>query len=863
MRSGATALRALGERRARHRDALFAAISLPVATVAAGPVAAPPSREAPLLVAEAASPQGRPALVERGATRLPDPSPAAPAAAARVARPRGLRVLPPDPLPDIEPAAGPPLTARRDPLDRPLREEERWREWLLSVRLNGLEVSGGALVLREPDSGRLAVSVEEMRRWRLRVDRDRILTFQGMPFYPLDAIPGARAEIDEQALALDLEVPATAFEPLVLGERDEEVVEPDHAPGAFLDYDLVYEAGRRAKETLGGLAEIGLFGAPGVLLTSLRLEDAFGETELDRLETTFVRDFPDRRTTLRLGDGLTAGGSFARSARFAGIQYGTNFATDPDFVAFPLPAIGGLAEQPSTVELVVDNVRRLTADVPPGPFTIGQVPVVTGAGEIQLEVTDLLGRRRLVTQSYYVSPRLLREGLHDFSYEAGFLRERFAEASFDYGSPFVAATHRYGFTDAVTGEAHLEAEPDRIAFVAGGALRPGTYGVLTAGIGGSVGDDGRGLFFQGAYEYVGRRFDLGLRTRYTGQKLEMFGEEPLVERSDALNLGLRLGEDARLGLLFARQVRRDSEDILSASASFGKRLGPGSLIANAAVLLEPRRDYAVTVSYTLPLADYRAATTQLDLGDGRRRARAQFRQGRGSTDLGLDYRIAGELGDDARYLDGRFSWQGRHGALELEGDVDADGAAVRIGASGTAALIAGRAAFTRRVGRAFGLVRVPGHPGVRVYLDNREVGRTDQHGELLVPGLRPWEANRVRIEVDDLPLGVVPERDEIEIVPPERGAAVAEFPLASEARGIVRLSEAGGDPLPAGLELTAIEGTVSVIVGRDGFAQVTGLEPRPVTVSGSLGGRRFVCTLPPAPVDDPLPDLGEVACDAS
>ncbi len=35
------------------------------------------------------------------------------------------------------------------------------------------------------------------------------------------------------------------------------------------------------------------------------------------------------------------------------------------------------------------------------------------------------------------------------------------EASFDYGSPFVAATHRYGFRDWATGEAHLEAEPDR------------------------------------------------------------------------------------------------------------------------------------------------------------------------------------------------------------------------------------------------------------------------------------------------------------------------------------------------------------------------------------------------------------------
>jgi outer membrane usher protein len=155
--------------------------------------------------------------------------------------------------------------------------------------------------------------------------------------------------------------------------------------------------------------------------------------------------------------------------RFGGLQYATNFGTDPGFVTFPLPAIGGLAEQDAVVDVLIDNLARVSGEVPTGPFAVDNLPVVTGAGEVQLRVTDLLGRERLVTQPYYVSSRLLKPGLHDFSYELGFEREDFAAKSFAYGEPLASTTHRYGLTDRLTAEAHAEAEPDLQGVVAGGS----------------------------------------------------------------------------------------------------------------------------------------------------------------------------------------------------------------------------------------------------------------------------------------------------------------------------------------------------------------------------------------------------------
>ena len=181
---------------------------------------------------------------------------------------------------------------------------------------------------------------------------------------------------------------------------------------------------------------------------------------------------------MRLGDSiadrrrLRAAGALRRASSTPPTS-----ATDPPFVTFPLPTIGGLARQDSVVDVFIDNVQREARSVPPGPFALESLPVVTGAGEVQLRVTDLLGREQLVTQSYYVSSRLLKPGLHDFGYQLGSVRR-------DYGTrelrlwrrPWPAATHRYGFTDRLTGEAHGELQLDQQSLVAGRLLSPGRVG---------------------------------------------------------------------------------------------------------------------------------------------------------------------------------------------------------------------------------------------------------------------------------------------------------------------------------------------------------------------------------------------------
>lgn len=771
-----------------------------------------------------------------------------------------------EPLPEqlealdaIEPAG---ITYRRDPLGLPLLDQERWTEWVLSVELNGEPVSDGVIFIEEPDTGRLAVELATAEAWRLIIDRDAILTFEGVPFYPLDAIPGVVAVLDPAALVVAIEAPPDVFGLYAMDLEGLGRAAPTPGTGAYFDYDLLLQGGGDIDDQLDGLFETGAFSHGNVLLNNFRVEDMGDEGEVDRLETTFFRDFPDRRATFRAGDSLTVGGAFAQPVRFGGLQWSTNFATDPAFVTFPLPSIGGLAEQQSVVDVIIDNLTSVTRTVPPGPFAIDNVPVVTGAGEVQLRVTDLLGRERLVTQSYYVSTRLLKAGLHDFSYEAGFKRNDFGERSFAYGDALATATHRYGFTDTVTGEAHLEAGQDGGSLVGGGAFLLGPYGLLSGGVGGSIDSEAdQGVLGQLAYEYVGRTLSLGARTRYTSDAFRQAStDDGRTRRVDQLNIGYDTGSIGRLGLLFLNRDRIGRDDDQSLSASYSLPIGPGALVVNAAQTLSPDSDFALTAAYSISLGSNRSMTAIADAGDNRNRARLQYSRTRGASELGLDYRLASEVGDDARPVDAWLGYQASRIGTEAAFERASGDNRFRLGADGSLAFVDGSFGLTRRIGRAFGLVDLPGFPDVRVYVDNREAGRTDAAGHLLLPDLSPYQPNRIRLALEDLPIDAELTTAETEAVPYDRSGMTIDFGIVAVQRATATLRDRADRPLPPGLALASASGELAGLVARDGFTQLTGPLDAKTYLIGEEGGRRFVCAVPAFVGTDALPDLGEIRC---
>ena len=118
---------------------------------------------------------------------------------------------------------------------------------------------------------------------------------------------------------------------------------------------------------------------------------------------------------------------------------------------------GGQATLPLTVDVFVNNALVSRQSVPPGPFSITNIPIVSGTGEAQLVVRQLLGREQVITQAFYGAATLLKEGLADYSYELGAQRQDFGQTSNDYAKGLATATYRKGVTDSFTAELHGEA----------------------------------------------------------------------------------------------------------------------------------------------------------------------------------------------------------------------------------------------------------------------------------------------------------------------------------------------------------------------------------------------------------------------
>ena len=615
---------------------------------------------------------------------------------------------------------------------------------------------------------------------------------------------------------------------------------------------------------MGGAFELGLYAAGVVATSNHVVRDATDDAEHVRLETTVVRDVPDERLTLRLGDSISRGGQWGRPVRFGGLQVGTNFATQPYFVTFPTAVLSGDAALPSSVDLLVNDSQRFSAGLPAGPFTIENVPLVTGAGEVTAVVRDVLGRETVISQPYYASPSLLSEDLHDFSFELGTLRERFGSKSYSYDDrPFSSATYRYGLNDTVTAEAHAEVHPDRGAIGISAATALGSLGVMSGSVAGSQEKDGGGGLFQIGFERLSRGVSLSASGRLATGGYEDLGVDENLSSPQAetrFQLGFPLGGWGNLSSSHTFQAFDDEEDthVVSSTYSVGiARIGRLSLSALSTFGRD--EDTLVTLNLTVPLGARSSASATLQASRDREEL---LKTASAQTTAPL----AGGFGANAEVSDngftrarGELSYTSRYGVTsaavsQIDGDTGA-----RLNAVGGMAVADGDVFLSRRLDNSFAVASVPDQPNVRVYYENQLVGRTDSDGQLLIHSLRPYEANKVSIEPLDLPFDARVERTAATVAPYFRSGVTVEFPVGSSRTILLSVYMEDGTPVPPGALATLDGADDRFPVGLDGEMQLWGAQQgaRVVVDTGS-GLCEFVLDveLP----DEPMPDLGAFTC---
>jgi outer membrane usher protein len=755
-----------------------------------------------------------------------------------------------------------PAQAEPAPMQAAAAQSARQELWL-AVQINRAPAGEPVLLMKLAD-GRLLAQGKDLARWRLRVPATPA-AHDGEAFYALDELPGLHYTVDEPNQVLMLSAPADLFDATALRGRAAVYRVPAPAPiGGFFNYQL--SAQRSAGRTsASGLFEAGTFNAWGVGTTRFLARDtavAQPSGNVVRLDTTWTRDRPETLASLRLGDSISSPGDWGRSVRFAGVQWATDFSTQPGFVPFALPGYRGEALLPSTVELYVDNALRMTREVPSGPFSIQDLPVVTGSGFATVVVQDLLGHQQSVTLPYYASPRLLPAGVNQFSYEAGFVRDNYGIASNDYGRFVAVGTRRHGFSDGFTGEVHAELLRNQQTVGVSGAYLMPLAGIVRASVAASRSDRvGRGELLALGFERQSAQLSIGGTLQLASAHFVNLGLPTATRAPRAIAqayLSYATAGYGALGASYTRQDHRDAESVGLVGVNYSITLGDLGYLTLSALRVSGDTSaitYALVFTRALDLATRGSVSLGHDADGSRALLDVQRSLPVGD---GFGYRVQAGAGEDARF-DAGFSAQSDIGTYAIDSERRDGQTSVRADVGGGIVALGGEVFLSRRMEQSFGVVQIPGFPHVQIYADNQAVATTDAAGNALVPRLRAYQDNPIRIEQADLPLDAQIDSLEQQAVPYRRSGVVVKFPVRHAFGGTIRVVLDDGKPLPAGAVAQIVGQPATFPSGLDGAVYLTGLAP---SNRIAIAWREQRCELlVPFPTGlPPMPQLGTYVC---
>lgn len=684
--------------------------------------------------------------------------------------------------------------------------------WAVSV--NGLPGDQGVLLMQGPQH-QLFAPVTLLQDWGLLLAGQGITAANGLRYIELASLPGVRFSLDEarSELAISAEPQAFLTNRVNAGEALTAKV-ASYTPGAYLNYDAAAtdSSGQHARQAL---VDIGLFQGKGLFTSSFTV-GTLGNT---RLMSSFQTDQVSAMKTLRLGDGFSSAGAWGHPVLFGGLQYGTNFAIRPHFIPMALPSVSGRALLPSTVDVYVDNALRSQQAINAGPFSIQNLPVLTGAGEVQLVVKDLLGREQVLTQPFFASSILLRPGLAEQAFEIGWQRNNYGQSSHDYSDPFAAFTYRRGLTPRLTTEVHLELQRNMAAAgLSAAASLPAISSVVEASVAMSHTDHlSPGTLLSTSYSYLGKRWSGHATMQWQSQSFRLLGSNPdqLVQQSGTAQINLPLGTGT-LSVNYLRHQLVGAALMRIVNLSFSQRLAR-NLHASLLVFkpLAPNTGTTLGLTLTLLLDTQHVASSSLSGGSDTHSAYTTLSRTT-PRDGGYGYRLASLNGSDPARQQASVSRNQSNGSYQAEVAHQQTNVSTRLSAQGGLAVVDGDVYFGRRLDESFAVVKVVGVDKIPIYLENQVVAHTNARGRAVVGPLRAYQDNSISIDPLTLTLDTTVSAVQHTVVPRSQGGVLVDFEARQIHRFTLTLHDPTGAVLPPWTVIEVHGGAQSFVVGLRG-----------------------------------------------
>jgi outer membrane usher protein len=689
----------------------------------------------------------------------------------------------------------------------------------------------------------------------------------------LDEIPTLKYDYNEKTQTIRITIDDTYREPNAFDVAKIANRRPKRSPtdfGAVLNYDLFATTGLgdprwssfsgssltldgRVFSPYGTLSQSGIFSTP-----------TGQDSNVIRLDTRFRTSDEERLISYTAGDTINGGLAWTRPIRIGGLQAQRNFALRPDLITMPLPSVGGSAAVPSTVDVYVNNIKTFSQNVGSGPFSISNIPLITGAGNTEIVVTDSAGHQTRTSAPFYASANLLAPELTSWSVEAGFPRLAYGSTSDSYvATPVGSWTLRRGIFNWFTAESHVEAGAGVTNGGVGAVVRTGTFGVAGAAVSASNSSGNQGaqaylsyetkLFGLSVFASSQRTFgyydDLAsatscLQSATLSTTQSVYGlvnyfpsslASPYLNASPSSPIYTSVRPPLAIDrITFSSPNPLDKESALSASflhtidnAGDLSKIISGtytrSLPFNASMFATVFHDFGtskntgVFVGLTIPLSNSIAVSAGVSTGQGSTTSVDAVK----TMDL-----QPGSYGWHIRDAEGASpsraataSYRSNVGTVQAGVAQNGTNSSGALELRGSIATMNGGMFLSDWIDDGFAVVNV-GAPGVEVLNENRPVGVTGANGMLLVPRLRSYDNNNVSVNPTNLPVDAEIVSTRSVVAPADRAGTLVQFKVLNNTNSaLVTFVRENGGFVPAG-STGRIDGGDEFIVGYDGQAFV-------------------------------------------
>ncbi len=743
---------------------------------------------------------------------------------------------------------------------------------------------GDVPVLRDAQ-GRFLVPATEFERWGLSLPGVVPVVVQRERYIAVSGIEGLAARFDPTTVTLTLQVAAKALPTTAID------LGPQHRPGViypaeksfFLNYGLNANGDDRFGERRYQFAtELGV--RTGEWLFYNTTDDQWGNGVPGRFTRLLTNAQYDDRPNLRrltLGDFFTPTLDLSNSVPLGGVSFTKFYSMDPYFIQYPTAAFQTQVEFPSTVQVRVDGNLIAQRQVQPGPVDITNITGVTGGQNVSVVIRDPFGREQLLQRPFFFATNAgLAKGLHEYSYNVGFLRRQYGIESADYGPLAASLFHRYAFTDQLTLGARGQAT-DKLYNVGPFGTFQGPWGILGAGV--SIGgrDGNSGPAAAAAYSYTGGNLSLTVGAQYLARDFAQLSDFESTFRARSNQYVSGSAYSPRLGTLTATYTALTSYDgpqtkLWNVAYTRGLLDGRALVAVNYTRTLEPQS----TSVWLLSFRYFFDSDTSVIAAAGGTRAAGTPSTNTQSISLdksipqgeGVGYTLTGgHVGDGFDGAFGRAFVQANaaHATFGAEyaraSRPDAGPGLSQLFVAGSIGAVGGSVFAARPVDDSFALVRVEGMRDVPVYANGWYAGKTDAKGEVVATNIASYYDNFIAFGTKDLPLDYVFASSEKVISPPTRSGTLVAFEVKkNHAVFGVLVESRGGARLPLEFrEITLTRGDIVVraFTARRGEFYVEGLTPGAyqLRLDGDPPCTAQISVPDPA---EAMTDVGTVLCDS-